>query len=446
MTSGCRFEPARRRPSSVACCSASVSPPSLMTRHARIAHAGGRVSSRRVRRVLDDVLRAQVAAERLADARPPAEVHADHHLWRRPSAADHGARSNASGRPSNTGTPPMAIRSRSSATPAGCTIRRRALPIAAAIRPQLGSRPWTAALTRLLATIERATARASRSSRPPETWAGDQGGRALAVGGLLAGERPGDRLDGLGEAGGRGDPATTWRPFAPDAAPAAPDARRKTVSFVLVSPSTVSWFHVRSTTGRRISCSVAGSTRASVSRTASIVAIRGWIMPTPFAMPGHDHGPPVAVRAAPVGRSPPSADVSVVQICSATAQQGRIRRREAPAPPRRSVRRRLARPAAGCRSCPSTARAVSVGSSPERGHRASPRARPGPVALRSPVAAFAQPLVARIARCPAPARREVRAAQPDRRRGERVGREDRGDARRLAGRGEHARGRACPTA
>ena len=57
------------------------------------------------------------------------------------------------------------------------------------------------------------------------------------------------------------------------------------MSFVLVSPSTLSWFHVRAAAGRRSSWRSGGSTLASVRRTASIVAIRGWIIPTPLAMP-----------------------------------------------------------------------------------------------------------------------------------------------------------------
>ena len=57
------------------------------------------------------------------------------------------------------------------------------------------------------------------------------------------------------------------------------------MSFVLVSPSTESWFQVRTVAARSIAWSVAGLTAASVRMTASIVAIRGWIIPTPLAMP-----------------------------------------------------------------------------------------------------------------------------------------------------------------
>jgi hypothetical protein len=57
------------------------------------------------------------------------------------------------------------------------------------------------------------------------------------------------------------------------------------VSLVLVSPSTLIWFHVRWTIGDSNPWSVAGATLASVRMTLSIVAMRGWIMPTPLATP-----------------------------------------------------------------------------------------------------------------------------------------------------------------
>ncbi len=57
------------------------------------------------------------------------------------------------------------------------------------------------------------------------------------------------------------------------------------MSFVLVSPSTLSWSHVRAVAGRSSPWSAAGSIVASVRTIASIVAILGWIIPTPLAMP-----------------------------------------------------------------------------------------------------------------------------------------------------------------
>ncbi len=57
------------------------------------------------------------------------------------------------------------------------------------------------------------------------------------------------------------------------------------MSLVLVSPSIESWSHVRTAAGRRRLHSVSGAIEASVRITDSIVAIRGWIIPTPLAMP-----------------------------------------------------------------------------------------------------------------------------------------------------------------
>ena len=138
----------------------------------------------------------------------------------------------------------------------------RALPAAPAIRPQFGSRPWAAALTRLDETTARATARASASSRAPGHGRGDERRGALAVGRLLAGEVARDRLDGARR--GRRRPRV---PASTGAAPDAPEARRKTVSLVLVSPSTESWSQVRAAAGRSRPHSVSGSTAASVSTT-----------------------------------------------------------------------------------------------------------------------------------------------------------------------------------
>ena len=113
----------------------------------------------------------------------------------------------------------------------------------------------------------------------PGHLAGEQRRRALAVGGLLAGEVAGDGLDRRGER--RRAPASSPA----SAAPAAPEARTNTVSLVLVSPSTESWSQVRAAAAAAGAWSVAGSAVASVRTIDSIVAIRGWIIPTPFAMP-----------------------------------------------------------------------------------------------------------------------------------------------------------------
>ena len=79
--------------------------------------------------------------------------------------------------------------------------------------------------------------------------------------------------------------ASAAGPAPTGAAPDAPEARRKTVSLVLVSPSIDSWSHVRAAAGRRRPDSTSGLTAASVRTTDSIVAMLGWIIPTPLAMP-----------------------------------------------------------------------------------------------------------------------------------------------------------------
>ena len=92
------------------------------------------------------------------------------------------------------------------------------------------------------------------------------------------------------------------------------------MSFVLVSPSTESWFQVRTVATRSRPWRVAGLTAASVRTIASMVAIRGWIMPTPLAMPAT-----VTVTGVPSGAGSSSrveailATESVVRRASATA-------------------------------------------------------------------------------------------------------------------------------
>ena len=158
-------------------------------------------------------------------------------------------------------------------------VARRALPAAPAIRPQFGSRPCAAALTRLDDTTARAKARASASSRAPVTTAEMS---VVAPSPSAACWRARSRATvsiAAPSAAACGVPGSTA------AAPAAPEASTKTVSLVLVSPSTDSWFQVRAAIGRRSPQSVSGAAVASVRTTDSIVAIWGWIIPTPLAMP-----------------------------------------------------------------------------------------------------------------------------------------------------------------
>ncbi len=154
-----------------------------------------------------------------------------------------------------------------------------ALPAAPAIRPQLASRPWTAALTSDDEITARAIARASASSAAPVTW---QVTSAVAPSPSAACWRARSRATASMAA-----PSAARAPasLAASAAPAFPDASTNTVSLVLVSPSTDSWSHVRAAAPRSSAWSVAGSAVASVRTTDSIVAMLGWIIPTPFAIP-----------------------------------------------------------------------------------------------------------------------------------------------------------------
>ena len=70
-----------------------------------------------------------------------------------------------------------------------------------------------------------------------------------------------------------------------NATPESPDASRNTQSFVEHSPSTVMALKLSSTTRLSAPPRTSGDTRASVVRKPSIVAMRGSIMPDPFAMP-----------------------------------------------------------------------------------------------------------------------------------------------------------------
>ncbi len=92
------------------------------------------------------------------------------------------------------------------------------------------------------------------------------------------------------------------------------------MSLVLVSPSTDSWSQVLAAAGRSRPHSVSGSTAASVSTTASIVAIRGWIIPTPLAIP---------LRVTGTGR--PSASGSSIVVVTILATESVVRRASAAA-------------------------------------------------------------------------------------------------------------------
>ena len=138
--------------------------------------------------------------------------------------------------------------SRSTAEPSG----RSAAPAAAATRPQFGSRPWTAALSRLLETTARATARASARSAAPVTR---QVMRVVAPSPSAACWRASERQTAV-----RAAPswAASELPGRGDSASEAPEARTKTVSLVDVSPSTLVCSKVAADASRRSAASSSG--------------------------------------------------------------------------------------------------------------------------------------------------------------------------------------------
>ena len=121
--------------------------------------------------------------------------------------------------------------------------------------------------------------------------AGDERGRALAVGGLLPGQRAGHGLDGAAQSSqGLRDRARAARRRRRPRPPAARcrwwTGRRRRWSGSRCGPRSAA----------AGGCSVSGWASASVSTKLSIVAMLGWIMPTPLATPLT-----VTVTGGPVG-------------------------------------------------------------------------------------------------------------------------------------------------
>ena len=102
--------------------------------------------------------------------------------------------------------------------------------------------------------------------------------------------------------------------------PAAPLARSATVSLVDVSPSILMELKERSTAWVRSGWRVEAGMGASVVMIPSRVAMLGWIMPAPFAMPAREYVVPGEEgRVNVVERS--LGKVSVVQIARAVVSQ-----------------------------------------------------------------------------------------------------------------------------
>ncbi len=134
-------------------------------------------------------------------------------------------------------------------------------------------------MSRLLRTTARDTARASVTSAAPVTR---QVMSVVAPSPSAACCRASERQTAVSAAPSC---AASGLPGRGDSASEAPEASTKTVSLVEVSPSTLVCSKVAADASRRSVASSSGLAAASVSTTAIIVAIRGWIMPTPLATP-----------------------------------------------------------------------------------------------------------------------------------------------------------------
>ncbi len=228
------------------------------------------------------VLRRQVAAPGHPAAGPDAQVQSDPTTL--PRSARLAARSsNGIGAPSYTVIGPSATLSRSGSS------RAPARPAAAAIRPQLGSAPWTADFTRLEPATARATSRASPSSCAPRTSTSIRCRAPSPSDGDLLGQRTAHRLESGLERGQR-----AARQGLAARAPAGHDQDGVVRGRVAVDGHLVEGAvdHLVRSASRKAS----GVVGASVVMNASMVPICGWIIPEPLAIPAmRDRTPPTEV-------------------------------------------------------------------------------------------------------------------------------------------------------
>ena len=97
--------------------------------------------------------------------------------------------------------------------------------------------------------------------------------------------------------------------------PAWPDAMSRQVSLVDWSPSTDRQLYVTLTTSDSAFCSSSGEMAASVVMQFRVVAMLGWIMPLPFAMPPRRQVTPPSENSTAISL----ANVSVVMIATAAS-------------------------------------------------------------------------------------------------------------------------------
>ena len=192
-------------------------------------------------------------------------------------------------------------------------------PIEASTRPQLGSAPKMAALTRLEPATLLARSMAISSPGAPVT----------SISSSLVAPSPSAAMSFASSLHTSVSAAVKRSTSGPGSAsgalPARPFARANTTSLVLMSLSTVSALKLRAMAARSAPASVAGEMAASVVTTAIMVASEGAIIPEPLQMAEMVASlPPIlTVRAAILMR------VSVVMIasaaCSGSARSERTR-------------------------------------------------------------------------------------------------------------------------
>ncbi len=196
------------------------------------------------------------------------------------------------------------------------------------------------------------------------------------------------------------------------------------MSFVEVSPSTEIAWKLESAAAASVDLRNAGVAAASVSTNASIVAMFGWIIPAPFAIPTTLPRRPLHAKEARATFGPES----VVRIACAAASTPDGERRAC-------ASGRAARIFRSGRTTPMTpvdaTRTSRFGT--RRRSAAASRTRRAASRPGFPVTAFAQPAFTTTARTRPPLRLQVRPAEDDRRRLEAVLREQPRGVRALLG-------------
>jgi hypothetical protein len=194
----------------------------------------------------------------------------------------------------------------------GSRSARPALPIAQTMRPRLGSEAKNAVLTSGECAIASATRRHSSLSRPSSTeivmnLVAPSPSRTIACASSVATASIASQI-----AAKRGSPSSEIGGMA-----ALPVAAITKLSLVDVSPSTVAQLKDAAAISRVAWASSRGVIGASVAMNDSIVAMSGWIIPEPFAMPVMVTGTPsIAIR-----REAPFGTVSVVMIADTAWNQ-----------------------------------------------------------------------------------------------------------------------------